>query len=602
MMHFFLPIQQSALHVYHSALPLCPRLSTLHLSLNLHYKTRIKDFYGRSDAWGIVVRTISPSSKSFTCATTFGHRIAAACDGGAVDIYDSVTGVLSLSLSPEDRVQEIRGSPDGSILFCAHQVPSITVWDMQTGGLIHTFVLERHVEDIAVSLKGRYLACGSSGGSVEVWEVANAMEGAVVWTSSPVNSFSWLAPEECLAVSTGALVRVWDIVAGTVLHDFTIQYPVHRMVYSRKFDWLAIMASPAPRSAMTILNPQTGTSTIPHWIHQRFSCFAFSQTTEELVCGMETHGLQLFNVSTQCWKYIGYPDTITSVSFLPNRTVVAGFAGSGIQLLNLDGGDATFQHPNIPALNVHTFDQGRIVAALLTSSDRIVLLEPGTMSQLFTIPVENTHTISTDHAAILCASLDHGMAVYYFSEGEKEYMQMWEFHDERPKWTVEIGGLPSIGGISPSGARLVTFYDVNNQTCVCMWDVQNGLLKAQLRVDPIHPLEIIFDSETRFHSYHDTYRIPYVVAPSLINRTFNVASWARFGHSIVCCEPLPLTGGSQERYYHVDGTYEWVVSRSKKICWIPPGYIGSVRSGYCWAGSSLFMAGQDGKLRKFTFG
>ena len=51
----------------------------------------------------------------------------------------------------------------------------------------------------------------------------------------------------------------------------------------------------------------------------------------------------------------------------------------------------------------------------------------------------------------------------------------------------------------------------------------------------------------------------------------------------------------------LDETQEWVVSGSKKICWIPPGYIGSVQPSYHWIGHSLVMAGQDGVLRKLTF-
>src|SRR5258708_139554 len=122
-MHFFHPIQQSAPQIYHSALPLSPRSLAFHPG-TLHGKTRVTGFYGRPDTWGVVVRTITAGSKRFTFMTTFGHRIAAACDDGTVGIYDSITGVLRLSLSPTDPVQVIRGSPDGSALFCAHRASS----------------------------------------------------------------------------------------------------------------------------------------------------------------------------------------------------------------------------------------------------------------------------------------------------------------------------------------------------------------------------------------------------------------------------------------------------------------------------------------------
>lgn len=72
-----------------------------------------------------------------TIGDTSTARIAAARDDGTVGIYDSITGVLRLSLSPPQSIQMITGSPDGSILFCTHrESPSITLWDMQTGGLV----------------------------------------------------------------------------------------------------------------------------------------------------------------------------------------------------------------------------------------------------------------------------------------------------------------------------------------------------------------------------------------------------------------------------------------------------------------------------------
>jgi WD40 repeat protein len=550
------------------------------------------------------VRTITAgSSKLFTFVTTFGDKIAAARDDNTVGIYDSVTGVLRLSLKPASLIQAMSGSPGGSILFCAHKTPSITVWDMQTGGLIYTFVLERNAENIAVSLKGRYLACGFSDESVEVWEVTNKMEGAAVWTSSPVTHFCWLEPEEQLAVSAGPVVRIHDIVAGTTLWSFK-KSPVRHMAYSQKFKQLAIIVNLSFDSAITFVDTQTGKVALSHWIHQNFSCSAFSQTTEELVCGAETRGLRVFNIPTRRWRHIDYQDPVTSVSPLSNGTAATYYAGSGVQLLSLDGGHTEPRQPAlISALHLRSLDQGKVIAVLQTGRDSVVLLEAATMRRLFEIPALRSLATPTDRVPIFCASLGRYKAVYSFREREKEYMQLWEFHHHRdlPKWTVEIGGLPSFGEISPSGSRLVTFYDVDNQTCVCVWGVEGGQLEAQLRADPIHPLDITFNSENRFYSHHDTYRVPYDIshpdqrfptAPSLERTTLR--------HLIVRHEPLPVIGGPRWGY-DVDDTYEWVVSDSKRVCWIQPGYIGSVQPSYCWAKTSLVMAGQDGTLRKLTF-
>ena len=525
--------------------------------------------------------------------TTFGHKIAAVCDDGTVGIYDSITGVLRLSLSLTNPVQTIKGSPDGSVLFCAHKTPSITMWDIQTGGLIHTFDLECNAEDIAISSKGRYLACGLSDESVEVWEVASKMEGGPdIWIGSPITSFCWLEPEEQLVVSTGTLVRVWNLVAGTVLQTFPIRYPANHMAYSQKFNQLAIMSRPTPESTITITitNPQTGISTTPHQFHQPLSCFAFSQTTEGLVCGMETHGLQLFDISTQRLKHIDHPDTMTSVSSLQNGTVVANFAGSGIQLLSLDGGHASSQQPTISVLAMDTFDEDRIIAIFPTTRDHIALLETATMSQLLKIPVQDTGPAPTNHTTILCASHGNLVAVRYFEEGHRGFLQSWRFHMGVPRWTVEVDGVPEICRISPTAVQLVTLHTADCLGRVCVWNAQNGHLDAWLdRFSLTHPLDLEFTSDTDLRLHYDTFRLFYIVSPEGL-----------IFHGKEAGPLLPKQ--SQKRWcLHVDDAHEWVVNDSKRICWIPPGYIGSIQPSYCLYGSSLVMVGQDRMLRRLTF-
>ena len=523
----------------------------------------------------------------------FGHTIAAASEDGVVSIYDSVTGVLRLSLNLVAPAQAIRGSPDGSTLFCAHKMPSITVWDIQTGGLIHTFVLERKAEDISVSSKGRYLACRLSDGSAEAWEVADKMEGgAAIWTSrlAPVTNLCWLGPEEQLAVSTGTLVGIWDVVARTLLRNFGVRYPVHRMVYSQKFNRLAIMASSAPESAITVINPQVDASPASHWIHKRFSCFAFSQTTEELVCGMETPGLQLFNPSTRLSKRIDHPDTMISVSCLQNGTVVANFMSSGIRLLSLDGGHTTpSQQPTISTLAVNILDQDGTIAVFPTSRDHIALLESATMSQLLKITVPKTHRMPTDYTTVIWASRENLMAVYYFEDERtgEGFLQSWRFHGKVPRWTSGVVDVVETCWISPTAVRLVTFHATENLTRICVRDARSGQLEGQCKGVDI-PHDIKFYSDVEFCLYGDMSDVSYTIGPwgpSPNHDNDDVA---------------PLTP-KPPRYLDVDVTREWVVGGSKRICWIPPGYIGSSKFSYCWVGLSLVMAGQDGVLRKLTF-
>ena len=598
-MHFFHPIQQSASHIYHSALPLLPTSSPFDSRTFLE-RTRIVGFHGRPDAWGVVVRTIVASYKPSTYVTTFGHNIAIACHDGTVAIYDSVTGVLRLSLNPTDPILAMNGSKDGSMLFCAHQRPSVTLWDIQTGGLIHTFISERTVEDIAISSKGRYIACRLLYGTVNIWEVATKMKCAPIRDDLPITYHCWLEPEEQLAVTIEASVYIRDIVSSKVLRHFTVLDPTIRgMVYSQELDKLIVLTG----SAVDIIHPLRGLSSTSHGIRQRISCIALSPTTKQFVCGTESHGLEMFDISKRRWRHFQYPGRITFTSFLPDGTVVAEVVGSGIQILSLDDGHAASQQPILPLPTVRAFDQDRIIAFPSASRDRIILLELATMSQLSTIPpYDSLFTYDTE---ILCASLEYHMVVYCCKEQYCGYLELRDFHHETLRWAVKTDTQPSIGRISPSGTWLVTYEVAISQGIISARNARNGNIQARLSVVHQNPYDITFDSKTRFYLHHIAYRISYVFSssePENGSHSLRDISRAFFpSHSITCLERLPLFEELRSRFYDVDNTREWVIGDSKRICWIPSGYIGSGRPSYWWFGHSLVMIGQDGKLRKLTF-
>ena len=527
--------------------------------------------------------------------TTFGHRIAAACDDGTVAIHDSVTGVLRSSLYPEEPVEAMAGSPDGHMLFCTHQTPSITLWDIQTGGLVHTLTFERSVEDIAVSLKSRYAACALSDGSVVVWE-ASSEQGATAEIDSPVVRLCWLEPEEWLAVAGEASVYIWDVALGEVLHRFEMQDPVCGAVYSEKFDIFAVLANSEVQSTVVIVDAQTGSVSPSRGALKRFSksSIAFSRTVKELICGLSTRGLRLFNVSTRVWKFSEYPDTINFLSSLPNGTMVANVPGLGIQLLSLkDQESAPSRQPlSIPVLIIHAFDGARVIAIVPNDSNRIVLVRPNASDHLVTIHPRNGHTIPNHRTHILCASYGHKVAAYCFEDGGKELLQLWEFGHENPRWTAEIGGIPSAGSISPSGEWLVTSHGVGDDISIRVWRTSDGKLRLRkelrLRVDQsfsIHPLQIKFQKGRLSPSDEISHYVDFLD-----------------GHR-VCLIPsfTDLTGHPCRRWYDVSDNREWVLRGSERVCWIPPGYIRSVEPGYCWDRSTLVMIGQDGTLRELTF-
>jgi len=401
-------------------------------------------------------------------------------------------------------------------------------------------------------------------------------------------------------VATELLVEVRDIAAGGVpVYHFELDFPVCGAAYSQKLNQLAIVTDSGLGSIVTIIDAQTGKISTSCWFERQLSCLTFSQTTEKLVCGTKTLGLESITVSSSVtsWrsKCFDLPATITSVSTLSNGTVVANVTGPGIQLLNLDGGSVTSRQLLPPTHAVHPLDEDRIITVVPTDRNRVILLETATMSQVLSIPAQKNLSIPTDRTVVLCASLENKVAVYCFAEGGKEYLQFWGFVRQCPWWTVQIVEPPSAGSFSPTCGRLVTFNTGGDQSYIRVWDVRHGTTVAELVLDgpqAARPHNISFDSEDLFYFHHGVHRVLYSIGVS--SRPHNLS------HSITRLREVPVLDHSPRPYY-VDDGHEWVVCGSQRICWIPPGYIGSAQASHCWVGYSLVMTGQDGTLRKLTF-
>ena len=590
-MHFFQLIQQSAQHIYNSALPLSPE-SSVFSSMSLATRTRIIKFHDRPNDWGCVVRTITGTPGVFTCMTAIGcgstASIAAACDDDTVRIYDAFTGVLRLSLRPPYPIQAIAGSSDGSILCCTHrESPSITLWDIQTGGCVHTFTLETDVKETAISLNGRYLACSLSNGAATVWEVGKGVRYPVSENSSPVTCLCWLTPEEWFMIVSGGSIHIQDIVTGRIVPHLKMWNPILSIVASQKRDQFAVLTSSGADSTIIIIHTETGAISALCDFRRQLSCFAFSQNTAQIVYGTETRGLGLMEVSTNRWTHFDLQAMATSILTLSSGITVANITGSGIQFLSLDKGYALPQRFIPPALVIHPVEGSRVIAVVPTSRDRIILLETSTMSHVLTISTQKNLPVSADRPVILCASLQHDVAARCFTEGNKEYLQLWEVSSQNPQWTVQINEPPSIGRFSPACTRLVTFHN-DSLSHARVWDALNGHLVAYLgdwRAP--RPLDVGFDSEDRFHAHYDAGRASYTVTPS--------------NHLIMDYDEVPSGIPGLQTRYRVDDGHEWVLSGSQRVCWIPTGYIGSTQVSHWWDGFSLVMAGQDGILRKLTF-
>jgi WD40 repeat protein len=226
-------------------------------------------------------------------------KIAAARGDGTVDIYDSVAGVLKLSLRSPHPIQSMTGSPDGSILFCTHlENPSVALWDIQTGVLIHTFSLTMEAKGTAISLNGRYLACGLSDGTVNIWEVTKRTRRPAFESGSSITCLCWLVPEERLMVANETSVQVRDIVTGSLLFRLDMRDPVYGAGYSQKYNQLAIATSSGSWSFITTIDAQQARFAIHTGFDDSLPASLSSKPPEGLCVAEEHRG---WSLSTLRW-------------------------------------------------------------------------------------------------------------------------------------------------------------------------------------------------------------------------------------------------------------------------------------------------------------
>ena len=548
--------------------------------------------------------------------TTIGRgstaKIAGACDDGTVRIYDSVTGVLRLSLRPKYPVLEMTGLPDGSLLVCTHgKLPLITLWDIQTGGLVQTHVVKVGARHTSVSLNGRYVACGGSEGTVDIWEMASRRRYPARLEPLQGKTPCWLAPEELIMVAGRGSVCIQNVVLkGPPVHKFELPGSFCSVVYSQVFDRLAIVSlSSRWETYFTILDVETSMSSTFHIGNRPLSSIAFFQTANQLVGGRETPGpmeepgLETVDISTERRTCFNLPFVVTSVSTLSNGTVVANTRGSGIQLLSLDQDHTSPQQPTLPPPDVYLLDKGRILAIVPATDCRVILLETATMSQVFSIPAQKVR--------VLCASLENGIAVCCFEQRSQNSLQMWEFSHQRPRWIKPTSVPASVGSISPACTRLVTFHEKSfayaRNECgeslkgsVYIWDAHNGDCLDRLFICDPQPFDVTFDSEDRFYFHYDagTHRNSYDINFQISPRRHDTTVY----YSITHREEQLLERQALYRHYRLDDGREWVFCGSERICWVPPAYIRSTPASHGWIGSSLVVVGQDGVLRKLAFG
>ena len=619
----------SAQHVYHTALPLSPETSTLrsrffgiHPSLAEDWTTQQTLSSSLPATWGVILRTIKADSGKFTYVAVAGQRIAAVCEDNTVNLYDAVTGVIRLSLNAPRRVTKVEGSPDGSVLFCAHRhAREITLWDTQTGGLIHTFTAKFEIGDIAVSLAGKYLATCSSDGTFRFWEVENRCGGSR-FLGEPVICICWLEPEDQVALALKGTVVVLEITTGRTLHTFPIGESVRGVAFSAGKRRLAVWLASGIESTIVVINISLGLTLVSSHPLAHLSSFTFSGDGDRVVCAVEAGNLRFFyiTISTPNWhdcpSHLG---TVNSIGLLRSGHLVVN-VGDSIQLLAADYAQPYGTSPDPEISCVHPLDNGRAICAL--SRDRedanLSLLDVETMETLANYRIGTGGMDPSSTLPIVCVSVDQGIAVLCFPEFGGFVLGLQAIGSNLPKWENSVPRPVLFGAVSPDGENLVTIRRGKDSG----WEIHarkllyGGLIGNPIRMDE-PPRKIEFTSETQFYVEYDmkvrkaptfsppppgfdAQDYPQDYSSHPMRRSFALVSpksWSELKLQELPGRWIPPTPS-----YGLDENLEWVVdAKSRRVCWLPPGYISGTENGHYFVGSSIVMVGQGGILRRLTF-
>ena len=598
-----------------------------------------------------------------------GQRIVAVCEDNTVNVYDAVTGVLRWSLIAPRQVTKVQGSPDGSIIFCAHQrFRKITTWDTQTGGLIHTFTTNFEIKDIAVSSKGKYLASCSSDGIFRFWEMESRSGGSRFW-DQPVLTICWLEPEDQVALVVGEFVVILEMSTGRTLHTIRTRGGVREITFSAGQHLVAVLSTFETRGIIEIVDINTELTLISSAALENVSCFTFSGNGDRLFCATKAGDLQSLHISEPSpnWHdHRSHPATMHSMTLLPSGHLVVNSGGS-IQLLKSEYSQPFTASPDPEIAHIYQLDNDKAICVSSRDHRDASLLDLETMKTLANHRDELDKLDEQSAPRFLCTSIKKDTAILCHKGVDGFALKRYKIGHTSPIWEQSSPRPAILGTLSPSGRILVTVHSGGDPSerldwSLCFWMAAGRGRKLHNSTVAFQgtrpPSRIAFTSETQFYiEEREVFSSPTITSKhaSLHPQESDVIPKTttskqpdrhtsprvqkpviqRLNHtpfSTTNSEGQSRTGIHHEEYYirenfslrtfkdyiemeevseeeilviqpyALDESLEWVVdAESRRVCWLPPGYVTRNENGYCFFGSSIVMAGQDGIVRTLTF-
>lgn len=310
-LRFFPCIQESAAHLYHSALPLSPRLSLLRQKHLSDLTSEVCIIRGAED-WDLS-QGRRVASDSSCCA--FSHRgdiIALQDEANVMILLDSMTGEHICTLADhrphyaDFNLSLFKFSVDDGLILSSKNT-EVVVWDVQTGSLIKVYDGHKSsVSAVDFSIDKCWIASGDQDGGIIVWK---RQSGEIVHKTQVTESVVMLffcSSNDVLVVQT-----VNDLVLLTLstdnIHtiytdnpsDLDNAYTLQQVMMSENRTLLAYTTTLAPRRAGSYFHTFPCILSVYN-LESRCSIWTMETSSQCLVIKMvENAAVLLTNISLQ---------------------------------------------------------------------------------------------------------------------------------------------------------------------------------------------------------------------------------------------------------------------------------------------------------------
>jgi WD40 repeat protein len=483
---FFEVIEESSMHIYHSALPWSPTSSPIRRLYQRHIRTEVKLINAVDTYWDACIRRI-PIHDSIN-AMTFSHTGSALAVGSKRDvkIFETATGAATFEVDNNyvSRILGIAFSPDDNMLACGFQDGSIRVWDVQTSNLVQSFEgHEKGVPSVAFSSCGTMVVSGSRDKTARIWNMSSdrckcVLEGHLDW----VVAVCWCGTDRVISGSEDASVRVWDVSSQTclmILHGHAKGVTSVASSYDS-----CLIASGSSDETVKVYDPRGGDVLQTISANLIVESVQFSADSDNLLYATLNHSATIWNLSKKekvsAVNYDGFPAV-----FSPDWTRVASeFGRCHLKISNPESG--SYLNPKTVGHHAHDVESitfapdGSVMAS--RSWREVKIWDTSSGDCLFTFDSDGLILLSivfSPNSAFVASQSRSG--ILRSVGGSDAETQIWNVNTRRRVQVLrsDVKMFSGNFALSPCGGRLVS----QSSSQLILWGSKRGNFKRLAVLD-----------------------------------------------------------------------------------------------------------------------